>query len=63
MSECSKIPYRSRGAALFAMRAIDRAYRRRDRTGLRGIYFCSSCRCWHLTSRAGVQKPPWERSM
>lgn len=62
MSECSKIPYGSRGAALFAMRGIGRAYRRRGRSGPRGAYFCSPCRCWHLTSRAGVQKSPWEKS-
>lgn len=61
MSECSKIPYRSRGAALFAMRGIGRAYRGRGGTGPRGTYFCSSCRCWHLTSRVGVETPPWDK--
>jgi hypothetical protein len=61
MSECSKVAYSSRGAALFAMRAIAQAKRARGRTGPRGTYVCGSCRCWHLTSGAGMRKPPWER--
>ena len=61
MSECSKISYGSRGAALFAMRVIARGYRKRGSTGPKGTYFCSSCRSWHLTSRVGVQAPPWEK--
>jgi hypothetical protein len=61
VSECLKVSYCSRGEALFAMRVIARAYRRRGGTGPRGAYFCGSCRCWHLTSRVGVQTPPWEK--
>lgn len=59
MSECSKIPYATRWAALVAMRAIVRRYATRGLTGPKGAYLCSSCRCWHLTSKAGVQTPPW----
>jgi hypothetical protein len=58
MSECSKIPYTSRWIALVAMRAIARRSVTRGLTGPRGTYFCSSCRCWHLTSKARVQTPP-----
>ncbi|GAB3077682.1 hypothetical protein GCM10027080_24790 [Pedococcus soli] len=59
MSECSKIDYPSRGSAVHAMRAIRRRYAERGLTGPSGAYLCRSCRCWHLTSRAGVQTPPW----
>jgi hypothetical protein len=61
MSECSKIPYPSHAAALLAMRGIARASRARGRTGPRGAYLCGSCRSWHLTSQAGMRKPPWEK--
>jgi len=62
MSECSKIPYASRWIALVAMRAIARSRVARGLTGPRGTYFCSSCRCWHLTSKATVQTPPWGKA-
>jgi len=59
MSECSKIPYASRWIALVAMRAIARSRVTRGLTGPRGTYFCTPCRCWHLTSKARLQTPPW----
>jgi hypothetical protein len=62
MSECSKIAYASRWIALVAMRAIARSRVTRGLTGPRGTYFCSSCRCWHLTSKARVQTPPWAKT-
>ena len=62
MSECSKLPYVSRWIALVAMRAIARRHRTRGLTGPRGTYLCSSCRCWHLTSNARVQTPPWVKA-
>ena len=62
MSECSKIPYTSRWIALAAMRAIARSRATRGLTGPSGTYFCSSCRRWHLTSKARVQTPPWVKA-
>lgn len=62
MSECSKIPYTSRWIALVAMRAIARSRVARGLPGPRGTYFCSPCRCWHLTSKARVQTPPWVKA-
>jgi hypothetical protein len=59
MSECSKIHYATRRIALAAMPAIARSYVARGLTGPRGTYFCSLHRCWHLTSEARVQTPPW----
>jgi hypothetical protein len=59
MSECSKIHYPSRGSAVNAMRAIRRRYAKRGLTGPSGTYLCGSCQCWHLTSKTGVQTPPW----
>ena len=59
MSECSKIPYASRWIALLAMKAISSNRVARGLTGPEGTYLCSSCRCWHLTSKARVQTPPW----
>lgn len=61
MSDCSKIHYPSRGAAIRAMRAITRRYRDRARVCEAGAYFCSLCRGWHLTSKSGTQAPPWAR--
>ena len=61
MSECSKIGYVSRWTAVVAMRAMARRYARRGVTGPKGAYFCTSCRCWHLTSKMGVQTPPWNK--
>jgi hypothetical protein len=59
MSECSKISYADQRAAVAAMRVIARRYAVRGESGPRGAYLCSSCRCWHLTSKEGVQTPPW----
>jgi molybdenum cofactor biosynthesis enzyme MoaA len=61
MSECSKISYVSRRTAVRAMRAIARSYANRGLVGPKGAYFCTSCRRWHLTSKTGVQTPPWDK--
>ena len=60
MSDCSKVSYASRRTAVRAMRAIARSYANRGLVGPKGAYFCTSCRSWHLTSKAGVQTPPWD---
>ncbi len=62
MSKCSKIAYASRGDAVVAMRGIARARATRGLTGPQGAYLCSSCGCWHLTSKAGVQTEPWAKA-
>ena len=62
MSNCSKLPYASRWIALVAMRAIARRRVTRGLAGPRGTYFCRSCRCWHLTSKARIQTPPWVKA-
>jgi len=62
MSECSKIPYARRWMAVVAMRAIARSCVTRGLKGPSGAYLCRSCRCWHLTSKTGVQTPPWVKA-
>ena len=42
--------------------AVARSRVTRGLTGPRGTYLCSSCRCWHLTSKARVQTPPWVKA-
>jgi hypothetical protein len=62
MSGCSKIRYANRQSAIAAMRAIARRYRNGDRTYPTGVYLCSPCRSWHLTSKSGIQVPPWAKA-
>lgn len=45
MSECSKVLYASRRAAVAVMRAMSRWYVHGGRTGPKGVYFGSSFRC------------------
>lgn len=60
MNHCSKVCYPNHEAALKAMRAIQR---KKSADGLKspqGAYLCAACRRWHLTSKPGIQTPPWE---
>ena len=58
---CSKLPYRTQWMALCAMRAIVRKRQGRTVKVPTGAYLCSQCRCWHLTSKSGIQTPPWDK--
>ena len=62
MSDCSKIYYPNRAVASFAMRAIASRYEARDLKGPAGVYFCTPCKGWHLTSKSGTQIAPWEKA-
>ena len=61
MSECSKVPYANRWLATSAMRAIARRHAARGLKAPTGAYLCSSCRCWHLTSKPTSQVPPRDK--
>ena len=58
--QCAKVRYRSRTAAVLALRAIAKKAAP-DRKVPRGAYLCRECGHWHLTSASGVQVPPWSR--
>ena len=60
MPECSKVRYANQWTALAAMRAITRN-RRVGKIIPRGVYLCGTCKAWHLTSKRGIQSPPWEK--
>ncbi len=62
VSECSKIAYVNRWDAVVALRAIAQAYATRGLPGPKGAYLCNACRCWHLTSKAGVHTAPWAKA-
>lgn len=57
---CGKTRYPNRWSALHAMKAI--VLKRPNGKIPRGAYLCSSCGSWHLTSKRGVQTPPWEKT-
>jgi hypothetical protein len=61
MEHCSKVCYPNRGAALNAMRAIQRKKSANGLKSPQGAYLCAACRRWHLTSKPGIQTPPWAR--
>ena len=58
---CSKRPYRTQRMAICAMRAIVHKCQGQDVKVPTGAYLCSECRCWHLTSKSGTQRPPWDK--
>ena len=51
----------NRAESLAAIRAIARRQARRGLSEPKGVYLCSPCGGWHLTSRPGIQAPPWIR--
>jgi hypothetical protein len=56
---CMKVTYLDRAESLAALRAIARKQARRGLQAPKGVYLCSPCGGWHLTSRPGIQTPPW----
>jgi hypothetical protein len=58
---CMKVTYLKRAESLAALRAIARRQARRGLSEPKGVYLCSPCGGWHLTSRPGIQAPPWIR--
>lgn len=61
MSECTKVGYPTLYLAKSQLPFIAERCRRRGKRSPRGIHFCTACRQWHLTSRPGIQVPPWLR--
>ena len=59
MADCTKRTYPTHGAAMFALKKIQRAMEARqcDRVP-RGIHLCQTCHAWHLTSSAKPQVAP-----
>jgi hypothetical protein len=59
MANCMKKPYTDLVGAKTALRIIRQRSKRRDKPSPTGAYLCAACRRWHLTSKSGVQTPPW----
>ena len=51
MKTCSKQPFPTPEDARTAMQVIERRNRARGAWLPRGIYPCSTCRAWHITSK------------
>lgn len=58
MTDCTKIKYPNRPAAIQAMKAIVAATTTERQKIPRSIYPCSRCMAWHLTS----QEPKGKRA-
>jgi hypothetical protein len=62
VNNCPKKAYPTHRQALKALRATQRRAMARQRTAPTGAYLCPTCRrYWHLTSKSGIQGPPWLR--
>jgi hypothetical protein len=57
---CNKKPYEDFWSARQGLVAVRVKFLRHGKKPPTGIHPCSECRGWHLTSRGGYLKPPWQ---
>lgn len=56
MPACTKCPYPTPAAALYALQSIKAKHPSR---GEKGVHFCNVCRAFHLTSRPRADRNRW----